>query len=187
VATAAEFIAAIEAATGRQGRRLGSQTRLLCPAHDDHEPSLDVAAAADGRPLVTCRSNGCSFEDVCRAIERDPHEFNERESGRAWTPAGSATVVYDYTDELGRLLFQVCRTAEKRFSQRRPDPTAKSGWRWKLGDVRRVLYRLPEVVAAVSASSTVYVCEGEKDVESLRRLGVVATCNPGGAGKWRDE
>jgi len=29
--------------------------------------------------------------------------------------------------------------------------------------------------------------EGEKDVESLQALGVVATTNPGGAGKWRTE
>lgn len=32
-----------------------------------------------------------------------------------------------------------------------------------------------------------YVVEGEKDVEALRALGLVATCNPGGAGKWRPE
>ena len=32
-----------------------------------------------------------------------------------------------------------------------------------------------------------YIPEGEKDVLSLVRLGLVATCNPGGAGKWRDE
>jgi RecA-family ATPase len=32
----------------------------------------------------------------------------------------------------------------------------------------------------------VFVVEGEKDVETLAGLGIVATCNPGGAGKWRD-
>jgi putative DNA primase/helicase len=33
----------------------------------------------------------------------------------------------------------------------------------------------------------VFILEGEKDVESARRIGLTATCNPGGAGKWRDE
>ena len=31
-----------------------------------------------------------------------------------------------------------------------------------------------------------YVVEGERDVLALERAGVTATCNPMGAGKWRD-
>jgi hypothetical protein len=52
-----------------------------------------------------------------------------------------------------------------------------------LGNVRRVLYRLPEVREAKS----LLVVEGEKDAETARRLGLVATCNAGGAGKWKPE
>lgn len=33
----------------------------------------------------------------------------------------------------------------------------------------------------------VYIVEGERDVHSLEALGLVATCCPGGAGKWSDE
>jgi putative DNA primase/helicase len=50
--------------------------------------------------------------------------------------------------------------------------------------VRRVLYRLPELVKA-GIATLVFVVEGEKDVDNLHRLGLVATCNPMGAGKWR--
>ena len=46
-----------------------------------------------------------------------------------------------------------------------------------------ILYRLPEVIAA----QTVCVAEGEKDCDNLAKLGFVATTNPLGAGKWRDE
>jgi hypothetical protein len=49
--------------------------------------------------------------------------------------------------------------------------------------VRRVLYRLPQVLAAKS----VLVVEGEKDADSASTLNFIATCNPGGAGKWRGE
>ena len=84
-------------------------------------------------------------------------------------------------------VFQVMRTADKQFPARRPDPTAKTGWRWNLGDTKRVLYRLPELIEAVNNGEKVWICEGEKDVEALRRQGQAATCNPGGAGKWRDE
>ena len=52
---------------------------------------------------------------------------------------------YDYTDEAGKLLFQVVRFTPKEFRQRRPD--GNGGWIWKLGNTRRVLYRLPEVIA----------------------------------------
>src|SRR5262249_27373638 len=92
---------------------------------------------------------------------------------------------YDYTDESGALLFQVVRRAPKDFRQRRPN--GKAGWTWSLGKTRRVLYRLPEVRDAVAGGRIVLVVEGEKDAGNLRKLGFIATCNPGGANKWRTE
>ena len=47
--------------------------------------------------------------------------------------------------------------------------------------MRRVLYRLPQVIAAKTAAETIYVVEGEKDVHAIERVDGVATCNPGGA------
>ena len=88
---------------------------------------------------------------------------------------------YDYTDESGNLLYQTCRYQPKDFRQRRPD--GKGGWINNLQGVRRVLYRLPEVLKA----QTVCVPEGEKDCDNLAKFGFVATTNPLGAGKWRDE
>lgn len=88
---------------------------------------------------------------------------------------------YDYQDEAGELVYQVVRYEPKDFRQRRPD--GKGGWQWSTKGVRHVPYRLGELRAAVGRR-TVFVAEGEKDVDNLRRLGVVATCNPGGAGKW---
>ena len=37
------------------------------------------------------------------------------------------------------------------------------------------------------ASELVFIPEGEKDVDALRQIGLIATCNSGGAGKWRKE
>jgi hypothetical protein len=52
-----------------------------------------------------------------------------------------------------------------------------------------VLYRLPELIAAKQEDPfdtiTVYIAEGEKDVDRLLAEGLVATCNPMGAGKWK--
>lgn len=98
----------------------------------------------------------------------------------SWEERG-IEATYDYTDESGKLLYQVVRLNGKQFRQRRPSSGA--GWTWGLGDVRRVPYRLPRVIA----SPFVSVVEGEKDVHTLERLGFVATCNNGGAGHFTAE
>ena len=88
-------------------------------------------------------------------------------------------------DESGTLLFQVVRYDPKRFAQRRPD--GRGDWIWNLHDTRRVPYLLSELVKAVDAGETIYVPEGEKDVDNLRAIGFAATTNPGGCKKWRSE
>src|SRR5258708_29203172 len=64
---------------------------------------------------------------------------------------------------------------------------AGAEWKRGRGGAPLVLFRLPETRAAISRGETVYVPEGEKCVEALVALGLPATCNPGGAGKWRPE
>jgi AAA domain len=94
------------------------------------------------------------------------------------------TETYDYFDEHGELLYQVCRKEPKSFLQRQL--LEQGGWMYSLEGVRRVPYRLPELLAA-DTSATVFICEGEKDVDALREFGLVATTNAGGAGKWKEE
>src|SRR5258708_1040416 len=89
---------------------------------------------------------------------------------------------YDYLTQDGDLLFQVVRFHPKDFRQRRPD--GNGGWTYSLNGVRRVPYRLPELLGA-DKEQCVFVCEGEKDVERLRTLELVATTCAMGAGKWR--
>lgn len=101
--------------------------------------------------------------------------------------------IYDYADERGEVLYQVLRlrkpNGKKGFSQRIPD--GKGGWNESSGcmdGVRRVLYRLPELLGSAH-DEPIFLVEGEKDVDRLRSLGLVATCNPMGSGpeKWLDE
>src|SRR5712692_2441666 len=155
-------------------RRAGDGWSALCPAHEDRNPSLSIYVR-EGKILLRCHA-GCTTEDVCAALGIEMRELFA-DSG----PASRIVATYDYRDEYGALLFQVVRYEPKDFRQRRPD--GKGGWAWNLDGIRRVLYCLPEVMAA----SDVLVVEGEQDVETARGLGLAATCNPGGAGKWRDE
>jgi hypothetical protein len=65
-------------------------------------------------------------------------------------------------------------------------PDGSGAWINGLSKVRRIPYRLPEAVAAAKRGKSLFVVEGEQKVEDLRELGLEATCNPGGAGKWLD-
>jgi DNA primase len=62
-----------------------------------------------------------------------------------------------------------------------------NGLEWKKGDHPKgpLPYRLPELLKA-SPDATIYVTEGEKDCNTLVKLGLVATTAPGGAGKWKE-
>ncbi|MBI1833982.1 MAG: hypothetical protein HYR90_04115 [Candidatus Andersenbacteria bacterium] len=88
---------------------------------------------------------------------------------------------YNYRNEKGKLLFQVCRLTPKDFRQRRPN--GKQGWLWSTHGVDKVPYRLPELLAS-DPQQPVFIVEGEKDVDNLIGLKLIATTNPGGALKW---
>jgi len=94
---------------------------------------------------------------------------------------------FDYVDEAGRLLFQVVRYEPKDFRQRHPDPRALDGYEWNIKGVRRVPYRLPELLIDVAAGKTILIPEGEKQVDFLRSWGFAATCNAMGTGKWKGD
>ena len=168
----------------------GGSWMTQCPAHEDAKASLHVARGTTHPVLLTCHA-GCERDDILKAIGLTWDDLctprEQRRPEGEWTPRGQAVAIYDYTAEDGTLLFQVLRTADKQFPQRAPDRSRKTGWRWSLEDTRRVPYRLPKVIEAVAAGELVYVVEGEKDVHAIESAGLTATCNPGGAGKWRDE
>lgn len=187
VADATErLLVAIEARTGRARKRAGREWRVLCPAHEDSDPSLDIREGDGGYPIMACRSHGCEPDRILEAVGLVWADLLGGEDER-WTPRGPWTALYEYVDEEGKVLFQVCRTAAKEFPQRHPNPEKRNGWEWNLNGTRRVPFRLPGLIAAAAVGEVVYVAEGEKDVLALERVGMVATCNPGGAGKWKHE
>jgi hypothetical protein len=155
------------------------QWSALCPAHDDTNASLSITLKNAHKLLLHCHA-GCSPESVLAAVGL---VWKDILPPREQNPERVIVETYPYRNETGELLFEVVRFAPKDFRQRRPD--GSSGWLWNLNGARRVLYRLPELCDA-DPEASVLVVEGEKDVDRLRSLGYVATCNPGGAGKWQD-
>jgi len=151
-----------------------------CPAHDDKKASLSLRVGDDGRALVNCFA-GCDFAAITAALGLEVSAMFPAVEAPAPRPSNGMKVAaaYQYTDAAGTALYEVLRCEPKDFRQRRPDGCG--GWTWGRGDVPRGLYRLPEVVAAAAKGATVYVVEGEKDVDNLRALGLVATTACGGA------
>jgi RecA-family ATPase len=97
-------------------------------------------------------------------------------------PGVRIVATYDYEDKNGAAIFQVVKYDPKDFRQRRPD--GHGGWIWDLQGVRLVPYHLPELIEAIGFERTIFIVEGEKDVDNVIALGAPATCNPRGAGKW---
>lgn len=181
------------------GQRIaaGVNASVRCPFHDDRQASLSVNVE---KGAWKCHA-GCGQGGVV--------EFEKRSSNcdaaTAWANIaeivgiqqksvfhGQPEALYPYINEDGVKLFEKVRFPGKRFVQRTKGSDGKPVYR--LDGVRKVLYRLPEVVRATD----VIICEGEKDadrVSGLKLSGhphapssvVAATTNFDGACKWRPE
>lgn len=145
-----------------------------CPAHDDRRSSLSFCDGPRGL-IVKCHV-GCPPADIASRVGLDVRDLSDAPS-RPRAPIAT----YDYTDARGTVLYQIVRFEPKDFRQRRPD--GNGGFVWNMTDVRRVPYRLVDL----AEQTRVFIPEGEKDCDALWDLGIAATTNEGGAGKWREE
>lgn len=141
----------------------------FCPCHNDGAKrgrrSLSIKEIENGRVLIYCYA-GCSYHEIINKLGFKDHNIEA-----AWV----------YTDEKGKSLYEVCRGDKKKFFQRMPDGTPGTG------NTRKILYRLPKLIKGIHKGKIVFIPEGEKHVDRLKDLGLCATTNSGGAGKWRPE
>ncbi len=161
----------------------GDQIYCSCPipSHNhkngDRSPSFSFNFA-DG--IWYCHSSGDSG-NIKQLAEKCG--VNPPWSGKGKTP--SKETVFQYHDASGKLIYEVVRLDDlngKKIFQRAilQDGTKKNSMK----GIERVPYHLPEILEAQKADQPIFIVEGEKCVEALRALGLVATTNSGGAGKW---
>ncbi len=171
------------------GQPRGHEILFTCPRHEDGHPSLSINPQKNKWVCPPCKRGGNTAWGLGAFISGiNPAD---KAGMKAWFMSKglfrlSRRIVctYDYCDESGTLLFQVVRYDPKDFRQRRPD--GQNGWIHNLDGVRRIPYRLQELIKA-DMEDPVFIPEGERDVETLRSMGLVATTNPMGAGKWLKE
>jgi AAA domain-containing protein len=191
-------LAQIAQALGGEVR--AGQVRAPGPGHTPHDRSMTVklsASAPDGFVVNSFAGNDAiECRDYVRAkLGMPAWQPNGGSNGHRTSPEkemaeaiaglrkakraapGSedhpphVVATYSYVDVDGRLLYEVLRYEPKDFRQRRP--VAGGGYTWSVGDVQRVLYRLPELLKFPDA--TVFFTEGEADSDRLASLDLTAT------------
>jgi len=180
-------------------RAAGKGFSARCPAlgHEDKRNSLTISQADNGKINVTCHA-GCGIDEILSplgmtASDLYPNEVAKKSFDKRypppwkWEEKGLLEAIYTYSDEGGNYLFEVMRSKDKEFRQRVRDKRERSGYKYSLKGVRTVLYRLPDLLDAIDLGETVFVVEGEKDVETLEAIDVSATTAPRGANTWDND
>ena len=161
-----------------------------CPNHSDDKPSLTVTET-DDKILIYCHA-GCSTTDILADLglkmidlyktERPP------ETWQNWLETykkKQIEAIYNYTDEYGVYLYSKVRLAGKEIIYGTISPD-KTRFNMSVKSSRRVLYNLPGLIRTVKGGFPVYYVEGEKDADTLTKMGLTAT-TAGGAADWRRE
>lgn len=175
-------ISALNAAGCSQ--RYGGNWNCPGPMHGngDRNPSLHMGY--NGRTVALKCHTGCDIRDILSAIGLEMTDLFDEPMTKP------EPVYYRYLDADGEVLFAKLRYEPKRFSIKHP--VNGSGWEDGIPKgTPRVIYNLPQVLAAAKMGETIWVVEGEKDCDRLAKEGVTATCNFEGASvgkpKWHSE
>ena len=180
----------------------------LCPAHEDKNNSLEVWLDENYYIAMKCYAN-CSIDKILRSLRLEKKDlvtqnarrrYKEKKSSEYNTttkannsknnsnqksqhkPKTKLDIVeeYNYFNEDGNLVYQVVRLEPKDFRVRKID-AASGKWDYSLKNVQKVLYNLPNLVKGIKENQTIYIVEGEKDVNNINALGLIGTSNVGGA------
>ena len=164
-------------------RRKAGEWLAHCPlpGHDDIKPSFSFNVVDGVFKCHSCNEAG-HVGRLAELLGVDPPP-------RIGRSAGGQETVYPYRDANGRVVFEAVRrhgSGAKTLYRHTSPSTGEVVWK-KPEAGHGLPYRLPELLAAIKADpgTTVCIAEGEKDCDSLARLGFTATTNAGGAGKWR--
>ena len=163
------------------------QYSACCPAHSDGTPSLsigiDIGEKEDVVALKCHREPGCDVSEICGVLDIQVSQlWLKKDPGHEkpnFTRMGTRVRDYVYQWEDGTEAVRSVRFVDPKTFRQMHVLNGKEIW---TGIKIPPLYHLPQLKKALAAKQDIYIAEGEKDVESLERLGLVATTNIGGAG-----
>lgn len=172
----------------------GNEYDCICPAHEDRRSSLCISEGNDGRILMKCHA-GCDFKSILDSKGWEMSEMfgdEDRPAPVRQNPAtknGVLVATYLYHNAEGEVVYRVQKfdlgSGMKDFRQHKA--LGAGEFAFGMEGATRVLYHLPAVLDAAKHGRRILYVEGEKDVETLGKLGVMATTHPGGASAWKSE
>lgn len=145
-----------------------------CPSHEDKKASLTIALGKDGKILMNCKA-GCEFAKVVTSLGFQQSDFFPTTSYKK----PEIVAIYPYLNKNGIEEFQKVRFEPKDFRQRHLSSSGEYVWNKK--NRKNVLYNLPELIKESNKNKIVYFVEGEKDVHTLKDIGILATTTADGA------
>ncbi len=163
--------------------------RALCPCHQDKKPSLSITAK-NGKILVHCHAF-CETPDILTAMGLSFKDLSENEKATTWQSEledyfkMKIKALYTYTDDKGKYLYTKVRFENKNIRYVVVDEDNNTFKTSKPKGVHS-LYNLPAALRAIKKGFPVYITEGEKDVNTLKKLGLTAV-TAGGASDWKKE
>jgi putative DNA primase/helicase len=149
--------------------------------------------------------DGVDFHATCRTLAGDPGALRPKANGKSHASTVAEEIsraTFEYHDEAGTVIFATERIeywnpdgtavlkdgkGKKSFRQKRPDPDRPGEWIYNVDGVRVIPYRLPQVIEAIANGHPIVIVEGEPKADLLAEWNVAATCNAGGACKWKSE
>lgn len=171
-----------------------------CPCHADDKQSLHITLK-DGKILIH-DFGGCNCRDIMERMSWTPADLGTPEKEKpTWKDRIVQSMVrkygegvrlvdeYRYTDENGAYQYSKVRFQGGTIKKKEIRYITVSGdtFQWsKDGDRKPFLYNLTSLLWALDKKLPVYIVEGEKDVETLRKLHLTAT-TAGGVKDWKEE
>ena len=197
---------------GEHRRKSKTDADVICPVHDDHNPSLGVDLRHNGagpKVMLNCRSQGCGYSEILQAVGlRDADLKLQEKNGKAYgctleAYAASKNLPVEfltsddvaledgtcYVKEVGKEIPAVeipyaDRDGELLNNRYRIAVGGDDKFRWEKGSTT-TLYGLHKLEEAHDAGYVLLV-EGESDSHTAWYRGLPAIGVPG-VDNWRDE
>lgn len=175
----------IEKETGR----IFKNKKILCPFHDDHDPSFCIDEEKQIFHCFGCGAKGDVIEfiqkyrniDFKQAVQVLGITPNYADKNKKW----DFTREHIYTDEKG---FPIAKKEIYATSKGKAAiwyRKENSKWERDLNGLKPPLFDVNKVIGE---QHTIYIAEGEKDALTLQKMGYIATTSPNGAGsRWNKD
>lgn len=158
-----------------------------CPCHNDKTASLTISYE-NNRILMHCHA-GCNINDILLQTGLRMSDLYNEKVAKNWKSSIEAYIKkpieaeYHYFSVSNEYLYSKLRFEGKdiRYGVIKND-------RFNIGlkNQNKSIYMLPQMVQAVKSGKQIFFVEGEKDVDTLNKLGLTAvTC--GSAEDWKEE